>query len=314
MTTDTKELSGLSESKELSFPEFDKISVSTKTFIVKTNIVIDLKNLFEFLPVVDYVIVPKKRGRKKKLDTIEQNKDIPNGSIITLKYENKLRGVDLKQKKVKKKSKWFRNSFTVVIVIDDKTINFKVCQNGMIQLTGIKFDKQAEDCVKIIWDHIRAYENSIYTFSRSNQFEALFIPAMRNIDFSIGFNVDREKLSRYMCVQTDFHSLLETSFGYTGVNLKMPIVENIKDMRIKKLTYNGEWVEKQTDYSEYLKHLTDKEQIKKLNKERFNTFLIFQTGKVILSTVNEDYARASYEYFLKIIRTCHKEIEEVLDE
>ena len=42
-----------------------------------------------------------------------------------MKYENNLRGVDLKQKKSntkKKNSKWFRNSFTVVIIMDQKPI------------------------------------------------------------------------------------------------------------------------------------------------------------------------------------------------
>lgn len=50
----------------LKYPEFDDIVVSTKTFIVKTNLVMDLKKLFDFLPVTDYVMLPKKRGRKKK--------------------------------------------------------------------------------------------------------------------------------------------------------------------------------------------------------------------------------------------------------
>jgi hypothetical protein len=37
--------------KQLVFPEFDDIKVSTKTFIAMTNLIIDLKKLFEFLPI-----------------------------------------------------------------------------------------------------------------------------------------------------------------------------------------------------------------------------------------------------------------------
>ena len=62
--------------KQLVFPEFDDIKVSTKTFIVMTNLVINLKNLFEFLPVTEYAFVPKKRGRKKKNNQINPNKDV----------------------------------------------------------------------------------------------------------------------------------------------------------------------------------------------------------------------------------------------
>lgn len=225
-------------SLNIKYPDFDDIVVSTKTFIVKTNLVIDLKKLFEYLPVTDYVMMPKKRGRKKKVNFEENNKDVVNGSIITMKYENQVKGVDLKiRKSKKKKSKWFRNSFTVVIVIDYKPVNFKICQNGMFQITGAKFDSQAEDCIKFIWSLIREEVGNIYSYSKGNSLEAIFIPAMRNIDFSLGFHVDREKLTKYMNSQTEFHSLLETSFGYTGVNIKFPIKDDIRDMVLKKLSF-----------------------------------------------------------------------------
>jgi hypothetical protein len=89
----------------LVFPEFDDIKVSTKTFIVKTNITINLEKLFNFLPVTDYIMIPKKRGRKKKVEHVNPNKDIADGSIITMKFENNLKGVDLKEKKTQKEQK-----------------------------------------------------------------------------------------------------------------------------------------------------------------------------------------------------------------
>lgn len=311
--------------ESLVFPEFDDIKVSTKTFIVKTNLILDLKNLFEILNVTDYTLVKKKRGRKKKNseqliieeDLIQEvQMTVPTGSIITLKYENKLKGVDLKQKKnknKKKKSKWFRNSFTVVIMLDNKPINFKICKNGMFQVTGCKLDTHPEDCIKHIWHFIKD-KNDIYTFSKGSNLETLIIPAMRNIDFSVGFLVDREKLARYMSVQTEFHSLLETSFGYTGVNVKIPVTQHITTIEIKKLIHkDDEWVEIMTTYDEYLKHLSKKEQTKKLEKDRYNTFLIFHSGCVIFSGLNANTMRDVYYYFLKIIRRCYNQIEERLD-
>lgn len=304
------------KSKVLKFPDFDDIKVSTKTFIIMTNLKIKLQNLFNFLPITDYIVIPKKRGRKKKSSIIDPNTDIKSGSIITMKFENQFRGVDLKQKKTqtkKKSTKHFRNSFTIVIILDNKPINFKICSNGMLQVTGCKIDRHAEECVKYIWDFIKD-EEDIYSFSRGEELEFLLIPAMRNIDFSVGFIVDREKLAKYMSTQTEFHSLLETSFGYTGVNIKLPIEKNITDMEIKKIKFrDGFWIEELTNYEEYLTHLTAKERLKKINKERFNTFLIFHSGKVIMSSSCADFARDSYYYFLEIIRTCHDEIEEKLD-
>ena len=160
----------------LVFPEFDDILVSTKTFICMTNLSLDLRKLFDFLPVTEYIVVPKRRGRKKKSDNVDPNIGIAPGSIITLKFEDKLRGVDLKKKKVKtnkRRDKWFRNSFTVVIIMEDKAINFKICQNGMFQITGCKTDEHAEYCIKYIWQYIKDTTN-LYTFSNGDKLETFF--------------------------------------------------------------------------------------------------------------------------------------------
>ena len=72
---------------ELIFPEFNTIKVSTKTFIVMTNLHINIKSLFNYLPITDFVLIPKRRGRKKKCETVDPNKDIISGSIITLEFK-----------------------------------------------------------------------------------------------------------------------------------------------------------------------------------------------------------------------------------
>ena len=298
---------------DLVFPEFDDIKVSTKTFTATTNLNIQIDELYKTLPITPYVVVPKKRGRKKKCEQIEHNKSIKPGSIITVKYENEIRGVELKPKKTKtgKKKKWFRNSITVVIILD-KPINFKVCRNGTFQMTGCKSHEHADKCVKYIWEYIKNY-STIYSFTRGTTLEAIFIPSMRNIDFSLGFIVDREKLNQYMCIQKEFHCLLETSFGYTGVNIKVPLTKDIKSMQVKKIIEkDGEWQEVWTTYKEYLDILSPKERETKLQSERHNTFLVFHSGKVIMSGLTADFMREVYYYFLSIIRASFNKIEERL--
>jgi len=307
----------IASDNKLEYPEFKNIPVSTKTFIIMTNLVIDLKKLFDFLPITEYTIIPKKRGRKKKTGEIDEVTIIKDGSIVTMKYENKYKGVNLKQKKShvkKKKSKWFRNSFTVVIMIDNKPINFKICQNGMFQVTGCKFNKHAEGCIKFIWEHIKEEEKNIFYYSKGTTLEAIFIPAMRNIDFNLGFFIDREKLAQYMSIQTEFHSLLETSFGYTGVNIKIPITHNIVDLKLKKIKYIcDDFTESTITYGDYLKMLPEKDQMKKLNKDRYNTFLVFHSGKTINSGITSEFMEGAYYYFINIIKKCKHLIEEKLD-
>ena len=333
----------------LKFPDFDDIKVSTKTFIVMTNVLINLTNLFDYLKVSPYNFVVKKRGRKKKSEAAEKIEEINDGSIITVKFEKKIKGIDLKQRKnslKKKKGKWFRNSLTVVMMLNNKPINLKVYKNGIIQITGCKIDEHVEQCVRFLWlkmkdnevSDVSSFENEfvrdknedcldfnnddiyvekLYRFTNDiNTLVCYYIPAMRNMDFSVGFLIDREKLAKYMSTQTEFHSLLETSFGYTGVNIKLPIAESITDMKIKKSTYNeGEntWKDEQVLYQEYLDCLPKKDAEKKVKKKRYVTFLCFQSGKIIESAMNEEIARANYHYFIKIIRTSFDLIEERLD-
>jgi hypothetical protein len=302
-------------SSNLKFPKFSDISVSTKTYTATTNITIDIKKLFEKLPVTPYIVIPKKRGRKKKGLQPDPNKDIKPGSIITIKYEGEIRGVEInpKKKKAGQKKKWFRNSITVVIILD-KPINFKVCRNGTFQMTGCKTHSHAEQCVKYLWMYIHDNED-LYSFTReAPNLEVLFIPSMRNVDFSLGFLVDRGKLNKYMSNLDAFHCLLETSFGYTGVNIKIPLTDDIRTMEIKKLTSNGgDWKEKWTTYKEYLSLLGEKERAAKLKAKRYNTFLVFHSGNVIHSGLTKKFMEPVYNYFTGLIRQGYDQIEERLD-
>jgi TATA-box binding protein (TBP) (component of TFIID and TFIIIB) len=304
-------------SDTLKFPEFDDIKVSTKTFIVMTNLQLNIKNLFENLPITDYIVIPKRRGRKKKNEKIDPN-NIQTGSIITLEYEDRLRGVDLKKKKEKnkngKKDNFFRNSVTVVMMIDNKKVNFKASKNGKFQMTGCKYDDHAKKCIQFIWEYIKG-NNTIYTLPEDKSLEVLFVPAMRNIDFGLGFLVDREKLDAYFNLYTEYNSLLETSFGYTGVNIKLPIVKPISSLTIKKIVYkDNDWDEETfVTYRQYLDMLNPKEQEKKLKQQRYTTFLVFHSGKVILSGLSYEFCKPVYYEFLDIIRACYDDIEERLD-
>lgn len=308
---------------ELKFPEFDDIPVSTKTFIVTTNLSLNIKRLYEILPCTPFVVIPKRRGRKKKTAVPDPNVDIDSGSIITLEYEGSIRGVDLKKKKNSKKSKsstkgkFFRNSVSIVMVLDNKHINFKVSRNGKLQLTGCKNDLHAEMVVKYIWNYIKDYKD-VYEFTNdNNNFNAIFIPAMRNIDFSLGFYVNREELDSYINEETEYHSLLETSFGYTGVNIKLPLKYDINTLIVKQLTYNNDskkWNESNVNYNKYLELLTNKEKDKKILKKRFNTFLVFHSGKVIMSGICAESQKDIYYEFLNIIRKCYNKIEEKLSD
>lgn len=290
--------------------DFETIQVSTKTFTTFSNIFIDIDKLYSLIPITEYTVRQTKRGRKKK-DHIEQEiKKVDYGSIITVKYQDKVRGVDLKQTKNKK---WFRNSITIVIILS-KPINIKICRNGTFQMTGCKFNTDSVDVVKYIWGIINETNTFTYKNKQEEQFYTYIIPSMRNIDFDVGFTIDRDKLNQYMYKHMDYHCILETSFGYTAVNIKMKLRNNIKDMQIKKISIDdgNTFVEEITTYNEYLNKLSDKDRENKLKSSRYITFLVFHSGKIIMSGLTREFMRDEYKKFIDILKFAEEDIKEKL--
>lgn len=306
------------------FPEFDDIKVSTRTFIAMTNLNLQLDQLYLKLPITtidNMTVIDKRKPRKKSDEPVEPFfSKVPIGSIISLELESETRGLKFMKKRKKrtrsfKRNDHWRNSVTAIMVLKDKTINIKICKNGKFQMTGCILDSHPIDCIKYMWNHITSVPD-LHSFAYGSSLETIFIPAMRNIDFNMGFHVDREKLAHYMSTQTEFHSLLETSFGYTGCNIKVPISSDVVNMPLSKLVFDSksnEYVVTAISYSTYLDMLPIKDRNKKLSKDRYNTFLVFHSGKVIMSGLTAELMRNTYLDFVKIICKCYPKIKETLD-
>ena len=305
-------------SAEIKPKNFNDIEISTKTIIGVSNLSLNIEELFNNLNVSTYIQIPKKRGRKKKELPPDPNADLKEGSIITLKYADDVRGVDLKKKKKSKSSakKFFRNALTIVMKIDKKLINFKVSKNGKFQITGSKKDEHAEKCIKYIWKNMNTIKNDDESVFKINgkKLEVIFVTVMTNIDFNLQFLVNRENLDKYINIHTNHNSLLETSFGYTGVNIKIPFNDDI-DIDLKKLTLNNQtWEESIVNYKDYINMLDIKDQEKEMNKTRYMTFLVFQSGNVIMSGMINTYMEKYYYNFFEIINKCRDSIREKLDD
>jgi len=308
----------MTTSEDAKYKNFEDNKVSVKTIVLITNLVFDLQKLFDILPTTDYVVVPKRRGRKRKDDRVNLNVNVPKGSIITVRYKGKVKGVEIERKMRTEKNndKYFRNSITVVMVVDtEKIINFKVSRNGKFQITGCRTNQHAEDCFMFFQKYIQKYKNTTHTLT-GDLLEVLYIPAMRNIDFNLNFLIDREKLSMYINMNTEYHAILESSIGYTGVNIKLPLEVNVFDLPIKKCVCDMEndRCEKFTiPYLEYINTLTEKERRKKIEKERHNTFLVFHSGKCIMSGMSSFCMKNSYVSFMEVIDKCRDVVMEKLE-
>ncbi len=289
---------------------FDEIQISTQTIIGISNIEINIEKLFHKFEVTPYTIIEKRRGRKRKNDIEQKPEILSNGSIITIKYGDIIRGVDTKKRK--KQGKFFRNALTLVMFIDNKQINFKISKNGKFQFTGCKDVNHAIKCIQYMWEqiHTENYQlnikldesHTLYTLKNNEKkFSIKFLTVMTNIDFNIGFPINREKLDLFINSNTFYNSLLETSFGYTGVNIKIK-VQKPPDFNIECMIFDDKnkiWENFKILYSEFvdLDPIYQKYKI----KQRYNTFLCFHSGSIIMSGFNPKYMEQCYKQFTKLL-------------
>ena len=284
---------------------FRKFEVSTKTFIAYSNLTLDVEEIFKnrVLPITPYTPLQKKRGRKKTVQVVDPVENLKSGSITRVQYRNESYGT---QKPVKKEStKFFRNSITITMFID-KFINFKTSKRGKFQLTGCKTVEQADKCILYFWGYIIDHPKTYSLPPNEEHLSIYYDPVMYNVDFSLNFKVNREKLDILINTETPYTSLLETTFGYTGVNIKFPVKPPKPDFKIKYRKYCEGSKSEYIPYSEFLQIIKPKK------RPRYNTFLVFQSGKVIMSGKTLEFMEDAYYDFFDIIKKSNGIIIEEL--
>lgn len=306
---------------ETLYTKFNDVPVSTQTIISVSNLKFNLNTMYQYLPITDYIIVKKKRGRKKKVEIVNPNQNIPPGSIISIQNKTNIRGSILKESKKKNKT-YFLNSITIVMVLENgKLINSKISQNGKLQITGCKNMNHCTEMIRHLFRHIKEIEVQIgqpmfslkYGSKSTNRNPTfIFNIVMKNIDFKMNFNINREKLNQFINENTDFCSLFESSVN-TGVNIKiksnifyednLDCIEILPDLSIQKNV---------VPFSSYVSFLDEKEQKKEVKKDKYHTFLVFHSGSIIQSGSGPEMS-GIYNKFVHILYTYRNQFEEILN-
>lgn len=288
--------------------EFDDFLISTQTLIVAMNISIDCQEFFDFIACKSITQISYNKTKKIIDEPVEE------GEIIFAQYKHEYKGTPLK----KIKEKYFLNSVTMIMKIDTKFINIKVSNKGKLQITGCSQTEYAVKILKKIWALICPFEleGLIWKWNEEKDkiFKAKIIPVMCNINFSIGFHINREVLNHLINTETKYVSILETSDGYVGVNIKVSSKEeSIDEILVDEYIcedreecedcYQMKWTRRTTSLKDYIETLSIKEQRKKTAKCYVNTFLVFYSGKVIMSGgISYKNRKKAYHEFMGIIK------------
>lgn len=323
--------------------KFSEIKVNTKTFIAVLNCSLHLENLYHALEITPYVYKCKKvrketpgrkeggktkegkDGKKASSETeLQHNTHLEStpgplqpGSVISVKLENG-KSVMSKGAFKKQSARTFRNSVAVDIFISDtKKLNIKISSNGNIQLTGCK---SAADCVTCVRYIVRYIQKSpdIYTLddpSRGSEIDIHVSSVMRNINYNIGFAIDRQKLTNLIrhrtCFAQKYMVLYAPQFFYAGVNVKQNFPHSTRHVKRYVIsswsdtglpTFSPSGSVPVDDFVKMQCETKGKKSSKKFLENVQLTWLIFESGKIIFSGPNSKVMRQPYNEFNALLR------------
>jgi len=202
----------------------------------------------------------------------------------------------------------FLNQVTIVLSIGTINLNIMLFKDNF-KIAGCKNYEDAITATKLIWNYISKIKDS-FTFKddyKNAYFE--FRLVMRNVDFKLGFIIDRIKLNNIMNTkkyENKIHICQCESTGHTNVNIKI-LSEKPPNFEFDTLTYptgSDEPVLAKTKETLFSKNK---------KKNEYVTFIIFSSSEIILSGKYYKSMKSLYEFFIpEIVKNKHL-IEEKLE-
>ena len=179
------------------------------------------------------------------------------------------------------------------------------------KIAGCKEDSDAHEATMILWEeYIRPVKDAwnIY-YARDIYPKFVFCLVMRNVDFRLGFFIDRKELNRLMnerkYEEIVFMSQHEST-AHTNVNIKMYAKkpDGYLHQCLAWATPEG------PPHWEEMKHNPYKP--KKKKKPKHTTAIVFSSSEIILSGRYEENMKDAYEFFVRTAVENRDRIEEKL--
>lgn len=191
---------------------------------------------------------------------------------------------------------YFLNQVTIVLSTEDLILNIMLFKN-CFKIAGCKKNDDAVEATRILWEEYIRPVTGGYVYPPNEHPRFLFHLVMRNVDFRLGFPINRQRLNQLMnrAIYKDKieMSQCETT-SHTNVNIKMRC-EASRDMNnCLVIPQNPE------DGEPYWELVVDNPyRTKKPYKKKYITFIVFSSAEVILSGSDEETMRKMYNFFIK---------------
>jgi hypothetical protein len=289
------------------YPTFDQLETSTRTTTVYSNIVMDYQKIYHGILITELPddLIPRTKKRKH----IDKKKLVaPRGSILSVQNGDKIRGLDTKTKKTKPKTQpldYFLNQITILISIGDRILNIMMF-GDCLKVVGCK---GTDDCIDGINLFFRTYIEDHKDWWKLKDTKTPYpvfciSSVMRNMDFRLGFDIDRCQLNLVMnnpaYEKHVYMSQFETT-GHTNVNIKT-YGDGEYEFYMLDMKPGEDTVIKQETSNPFSK--------KKKKKKPYVTFIVFYSSETIISGRSEKAMREKYDFFINVIKENRHLIED----
>jgi TATA-box binding protein (TBP) (component of TFIID and TFIIIB) len=273
--------------------------------------IISLRRRNKFRGIITDPEVLEKENLKQKIGKKEK---LTEDDILKIKYfgkkENKKAndaeiyqlGIDTIMKKIT----YFLNQVTCIMSLGTKIVNIMIFESKM-KIAGCKTEDQAEKVVFLFYSYLSYLQNSYTTIIPNAEPEFILETVMINVDFKLGFPIDRIQLDKLMKNKKyrDFinNSTYEPTLN-TNVNIKMLSLRP-HDFRFSCISFKG-------NNMMFIDKVKENKYNTKKEIKNETTFLVFQSSKIIISGRYIDSMKESYNNFIEIIEKNRNLIEEKL--
>jgi len=242
----------------------------------------------------------------KILTMVEEPRQIENSDVWEIWYYCTNCELHYTAKQLKKIPN-FLNQGTIVISIGDIILNMMMFKDK-IKIAGCKKMADAIDGILILWKKYIKKIGSGWKSKKTPEF--VFRQVMRNVDFKLGFPIDRRKLKELMKspeYKDKVYMAQCENTSHTSVNIKM-YKHKPDGFRYKCLV-----IPKSNKHYFMYKRINPYKPDKK-KKKKYTTFIVFSSSETILSGRYCEDMKLMYEFFIKTVMANKSTIEEIIEE
>lgn len=273
---------------------FDQLKTSTKTIMVYSNLTFDLFNILYTFPIAPVKIVKSGAGKSTVVTRY--------GGVFSLQRGNETRGVNTRKgsgKSKKKQSKaieHFLNQVSIQMSLGNHNVHMMVFSDN-VKIAGCRSNEDAITAISIFFTNYLSpisKEKPCFKVKEGHSKPLfLFDSVMKNVDFSLGFDLDRQKVNNLFNREDSKEYVFLSQFESTeqkSVNMKM-YSSKPEDFRYTLYSPLDDTLE-EVDNNPF--HEDTKEQL-------YDSFLIFSSSKVILSGKYDKNMERSFRHFVNKI-------------